>query len=202
MQSRFFESIILSGTGLSVGVINEAIRPFYSKKMQGMAVSEMFTDTGSFMNPEIHKKYILRYLDLDLANNYSSVEQGFQKPQGYEGKGLEGRGQGRDILTPHKPLPLSEGKGIPSLLLMGKSSDDCGCLPHHMLSTNKAFCSQQPLSSQPPLLHYHHHQPPPCHFANGDVATNNGQKIMNDRQETKDDKGRMMDNGWRMTDNR
>ena len=67
MQSRFFESIILSGTGLSVGVINDAIRPSYSKEMQGMAVSKMFTDTGSFMNPEIHKKYILHYPDLDLV---------------------------------------------------------------------------------------------------------------------------------------
>jgi len=31
----------------------------------------------------------------------TSVEQGFQKPQGYTGKGLEGRGQGRECLTPH-----------------------------------------------------------------------------------------------------
>jgi len=30
-----------------------------------------------------------------------SVEQGFQKPQGYMGKGLEGQGQGRECLTPH-----------------------------------------------------------------------------------------------------
>jgi len=30
-----------------------------------------------------------------------SVEQGFQKPQGYMGKGLEGWGQGRECLTPH-----------------------------------------------------------------------------------------------------
>ena len=43
-----------------------------------------------------------------------SVEQGFQKPQGYRGKVLEGRGQGIECLTPHKPLPLSKGKGIPS----------------------------------------------------------------------------------------
>ena len=42
-----------------------------------------------------------------------SVEQGFQKPQGYRGKGLEGRGQGIECLTPHKPLPLSKGMGIP-----------------------------------------------------------------------------------------
>jgi hypothetical protein len=34
-----------------------------------------------------------------------SVEQGFQKPQGYAGKGLEGRGQGMECLTPRKPLP-------------------------------------------------------------------------------------------------
>ena len=30
-----------------------------------------------------------------------SVEQGFQKPQGYAGKGLEGQGQGMECLTPH-----------------------------------------------------------------------------------------------------
>ena len=47
--------------------------------------------------------------------NLVSVEQGFQKPQGYRGKGLEGRGQGIECLTPHKPLPLSKGKGIPSV---------------------------------------------------------------------------------------
>jgi hypothetical protein len=68
-----------------------------------------------------------------------SVEQGFQKPQGYEGKGLEGRGQGMECLTPHKPLPLSEGKGIPSLLPAGKSRDVCGCLPHHKQQTNLFF---------------------------------------------------------------
>ena len=49
-----------------------------------------------------------------------SVEQGFQKPQGYTGKGLEGRGQGIEYLTPHKPLPLSKGMGIPLVLLAGK----------------------------------------------------------------------------------
>jgi len=31
------------------------------------------------------------------------------------GKGMEGRGQGMECLTPYKPLPLSEGKGIPSV---------------------------------------------------------------------------------------
>jgi len=49
-----------------------------------------------------------------------SVEQGFQKPHEYMGKGLEGRGQGIECLTPHKPLPLSKGKDIPSVFLMGK----------------------------------------------------------------------------------
>ena len=49
-----------------------------------------------------------------------SVEQGFQKPQGYMGKGLEGKGQGIEYLTPQKPLPLSKGKGIPLVLLAGK----------------------------------------------------------------------------------
>ena len=44
-----------------------------------------------------------------------SVEQGFWKPCRYAGKGLEGRGQGMEWLTPHKPLPMSMGKGIPLL---------------------------------------------------------------------------------------
>ena len=50
----------------------------------------------------------------------TSVEQGFWKPRGYAGKGLEGRGQGTERLTPHKPLPMSTGKGIPLLLQAGK----------------------------------------------------------------------------------
>ena len=48
-----------------------------------------------------------------------SVEQGFWKPQGYMGKGMEGRGQGMEYLTPRKPSPLSEGRGIPSVLTHG-----------------------------------------------------------------------------------
>ena len=51
---------------------------------------------------------------------FPSVEQGFWKPRGYVGKGLEGRGQGTERLTPHKPLPMSTGKGIPLLLQAGK----------------------------------------------------------------------------------
>jgi hypothetical protein len=43
----------------------------------------------------------------------SSVEQG------YAGKGLEGRGQGMECLTPRKPLPLSKGQGIPAVLPAG-----------------------------------------------------------------------------------
>ena len=49
----------------------------------------------------------------------SSVEQGFWKPQGYTGKGMEGRGQGMECLTPCKPLPLSEGRSIPLVLTHG-----------------------------------------------------------------------------------
>jgi len=41
---------------------------------------------------------------------------GFGNPCRYMGKGWKGRGQGMECPTPHKPLPLSEGKGIPSLL--------------------------------------------------------------------------------------
>jgi hypothetical protein len=37
------------------------------------------------------------------------------------GKGMEGRGQGMECLTPHKPLPLCEGKGIPSVLPTGRT---------------------------------------------------------------------------------
>jgi hypothetical protein len=32
-----------------------------------------------------------------------SVEQGFGKPQGYKGKGKEGKGQGTDSMTLNKP---------------------------------------------------------------------------------------------------
>ena len=49
-----------------------------------------------------------------------SVEQGFWKPHRYVGKGLEGGGQGTEQLNPHKPLPVSIGKGIPLLLQVGK----------------------------------------------------------------------------------
>jgi len=76
------------------------------------------------------------------------------------GKGWEGRGQGMECPTPHKPLPLSEGKGIPSLLLAGKSCDVCPIT--NVLSTNnKAFPSQWQSSSQPPPLRHHHCPPPP-----------------------------------------
>ena len=68
---------------------------------------------------------------------HDSEEQGFGNPCGYTGKGLEGRGQGMECLTPHKPLPMTEGNGIPSLLLAGKSSDVCGHLPYHKHVINK-----------------------------------------------------------------
>jgi hypothetical protein len=38
--------------------------------------------------------------------------QGFGKPQGYKGKGKEGKGQGTDFETPSKPLPLVKGQGF------------------------------------------------------------------------------------------
>ena len=71
MNSDLFQGIILAGTGLSVGTVDEAIRSAYAKDLPGIAVSKVFTDTGSFMDAEIHKKYILRYLTMDLVNNYS-----------------------------------------------------------------------------------------------------------------------------------
>ena len=60
------------------------------------------------------------YIDQQCTSSSCSVEQGFWKPRGYVGKGLEGRGQGTEQLTPHKPLPMSTGKGIPLLLQVGK----------------------------------------------------------------------------------
>ena len=41
-----------------------------------------------------------------------SVGQGFDKPQGYEGKGIKGKGQGQDFHTLVKPLPLTLVKGF------------------------------------------------------------------------------------------
>jgi len=38
--------------------------------------------------------------------------QGFEKPQGYSVKGMEGRGKGTDIETLQKPLPLTRGTGF------------------------------------------------------------------------------------------
>jgi len=99
----------------------------------------------------------------------SSDWQGFGNLCGYTGKGWKGRGQGMECLTPHKPLPLSEGKGIPSLLPMMFVGV---CHITNVLSTNKAFHSQQP---QPPhcittIANHNHlwqlsfnHLPPPLH---------------------------------------
>ena len=39
--------------------------------------------------------------------------QGFGKPQGYKGKGKEGKGQGTDFQTLSKPLPFVKGQGSP-----------------------------------------------------------------------------------------
>jgi hypothetical protein len=33
--------------------------------------------------------------------------QGFEQPRGYTGTGTEGKGQGMDLKTPEKPIPLS-----------------------------------------------------------------------------------------------
>ena len=37
--------------------------------------------------------------------------QGFAKPQGYIGKGVAGKGQGRDNWTPTKPIPSVRVRG-------------------------------------------------------------------------------------------
>ena len=92
-----------------------------------------------------------------------SVEQGLWKPCGYTGKGLEGRGQGTEWLTPHEPLPMSMGKGIPLLLQVGKFApvfrqsvcqqtkinsnlinvsvvfDDCSHIRHELVSLQVSF---------------------------------------------------------------
>ena len=73
---------------------------------------------------------------IHVRSSSCSDQQGFGNPCGYKGKGEEGRGQGTECPTPHKPLPVSEGKGIPSLLLTGKSRDVCGHLPHHKHTIN------------------------------------------------------------------
>ena len=73
-----------------------------------------------------------------------SEEQRFGNPCEYMAKGLEGRGQGMNV----QPLPLTEGKDIPSLLLGVSPVMFVGiCHITNMLSTNKCFPSQQPPSS-------------------------------------------------------
>ena len=81
---------------------------------------------------------------------------------------MEGRGQGMECLTPHKPLPVTEGRGIPSLLLAGKSRDVCGHLPHHKHGINKQML---PFSTTTFANHHHlwqlpfNHPPPPLHIS-------------------------------------
>ena len=65
------------------------------------------------------------------------ISKGLETPAGTQVRVRRVGGQGMECLTPHKPLPVSEGKGIPSLLLTGKSRDVCGHLPHHKHIINK-----------------------------------------------------------------
>ena len=44
---------------------------------------------------------------------FDSDGQGFGKPQGYKGRGKEGKGQGKDFKTLSKPLPFVKGQGSP-----------------------------------------------------------------------------------------
>ena len=46
----------------------------------------------------------------------SSDCEGFAKPQGYAGKGAEGKGQGTDNWTLTKPIPSARVRGYPHLL--------------------------------------------------------------------------------------
>ena len=77
----------------------------------------------------LHCFYTHRNRPHNLLHDTFSVEQGFWKPRRYTGKGLEGRGQGTEQLTPHKPLPMSTGKGIPFLWV-----SPCACRPQGMYS--------------------------------------------------------------------
>src|ERR1700678_3320445 len=43
--------------------------------------------------------------------------QGFQQPRGYTGTGTEGKGQGTDLKTLEKPIPLSRVRGYPWYML-------------------------------------------------------------------------------------
>ena len=46
------------------------------------------------------------YISISVAVVFTD-EQGFQNPQGYKGKVMEGKGRGSNIITLAKPLPLS-----------------------------------------------------------------------------------------------
>ena len=46
-------------------------------------------------------------LPVHLEIVMTSVGQGFDKPQGYEGNGIKGKGQGQDFHTLVKPLLLT-----------------------------------------------------------------------------------------------
>jgi hypothetical protein len=45
-------------------------------------------------------------------SSISSDGQGLDDPQGYEGKGTKGKGQGQDFHTLAKPLPLTRVRGF------------------------------------------------------------------------------------------
>ena len=50
---------------------------------------------------------------VDLEGKIGLVMSGgFEKPQGYKGKGKEGKGQGTDYMTLDKPLTLLKGQGF------------------------------------------------------------------------------------------
>jgi len=46
------------------------------------------------------------------------ISVGFGKPQGYKGRGKEGKGQGKDFETLTKPLPFVKGQGFSKKLLL------------------------------------------------------------------------------------
>jgi len=89
-----------------------------------------------------------------------SVVQGFVKPWGYEGKGMEGQGQGREIVTLLKPLPLLRGGLYPSCLPVGscagsisifRSQGPCKAHPYIAEFGRKHFAQMRAIFNIPDL---------------------------------------------------
>jgi len=55
----------------------------------------------------IHSLFPKDPIQVPYSQVMSSDVQGFANPQGYKGRGKEGKGTGQDFLTLKKPQPLS-----------------------------------------------------------------------------------------------